>query len=200
MGAYILNVVKEHSLQVQIENLAYEDERLTRAQAGVSHVIDELQKDQSVSGSFGIIGSSQGAIFTAYVAGIDSRLKSSVMVVGGGNMPGILAYGQEKQLNELRNGRMAFLQIKTQKEYEKFLQKNLTKDPLNVAASIAPHSSYLFIANRDNTVPTRYQQQLKNSIPHPMVWNMTGGHGGGVVKATVLHKQKITRFFLNRLF
>ncbi len=77
----------------------------------------------------GALGLSLGGITTAMWAGLDSRLKASVIIVGGGNFPFILSHSDEPNVVDLREKRMAVTGLKSIDDYESVLRSNVTLDP-----------------------------------------------------------------------
>ena len=198
MGAYVLNLVKVDSFEDQITNLNIHDDLYVRALAGIRHIISKLQNDPKTSGKFGIIGASQGGMISTFIAGSEPLIKSSVVIVAGGNVSAILAYSDQKGVKKQRLARMKYFGITNQADYEQLLKNKIPHDPISVANQILPGSLYFFLGTQDKTVPTRFQQQLKDKIPEPLVFEMRASHLEGVIKATTIHFNKISRFFLNR--
>jgi dienelactone hydrolase len=198
MGAYVLNLVKLDSFEEQITNLNIHDDLYVRALAGVRHIISALQNDPRTSGEFGIIGASQGGMISTFIAGSEPLIKSSVVIVAGGNVPGILTYSDQKGVKKQRLARMKYYGITNQADYEQLLKDKIPHDPISVAPQIIPGSLLFFLGTQDKTVPTLFQKQLKDKIPGPLVFEMRTSHLEGVIKATTLHFNKISRFFLKR--
>lgn len=199
ISSYIVNAVKVLSQEEEINNLNVHDNSYIRALAAVRTLISELEKDPSITPEFGILGMSLGGMLSAYVAGSEPKIIASVIVVGAGYVPGVLAYSDQEIVKAQREARMKRFAVKTAAEYENLLKPLVPNDPINVAKNIRPESAYLFIANSDTTVPTKYQRLLRDTIPEPLVFEMRGNHFNGIVKAGTVHAGKITSFFLNRL-
>ena len=195
IAAYILEVVKEISLDDEIPNLQVHDDSYVRALAGIRRVIAALQEDPHLQQEYGIIGTSLGGMLATYIAGSEPTIKASVIVVGAGNVPGVLAYSDQERVKAQRTARLKLFNLPDQIAYEKLLQNMVPNDPITVASQIRPGSSYLFIATKDTTVPTRYQRELRSKIIDPKVFEMNANHFEGIVKAGTLHAEKINRFF-----
>lgn len=198
MASYIVNTVKDIPLEEEIPDLSVHDKSYVRALAGVRTVISALEKDPAINGNFGILGMSLGGMLSTYVAGSEPKIKASVIVVGAGNVPGVLAYSEQERVKAQRLGRQELFKIPDQKSYEEILRPLVPNDPIHVAANIRPGSMYMFIAVKDVTVPTRYQQELRNKVPDPLVYEMNANHFNGIVKAGTIHAGKIANFFLNQ--
>ncbi len=199
MAAYILNVVKDVTIDYEINHYSIHDETYVRALSSVQSVISELEKDSGMNGKFGILGMSLGGMISTYVAGSEPKILASVIVVGAGNVPGVISYSDQKRVAAIREGRMEKFNIPDQASYEQIFKNLVPHDPISVAANIRPGSMYLFIAVNDTTVPTRYQQELRSKVADPLVFEMKGNHVQGIIKAGTIHSRNITNFFSNQL-
>ena len=199
IAAFILDVVKDIPAEEEIRNLNVHDESYVRALAGVRTVMNNLSLDTSLSQNYGIMGLSLGGMQAAFVAGSEPRLKASVVVVGAGNVPSVLAYSDQKIVARQRAERMKLFGFENQEAYRRALVSLVPNDPINVAQNIQPGSMYLFIALKDKTVPTKFQLELKDKIPKPLVYEIRTNHVGAVIKAGSIHAGKITRFFKSKL-
>ncbi len=199
IAAYILNVVKVIPTEEEYPNLLVHDQSFVRALAGTRAVMKSLSANTALNGKFGIIGTSQGGMFAAYVAGSEPAIEASVIVVGAGNVPGVLASSDQEYIKAQREARLKIFNLTTEAEYEALLRPLIPNDPLAVAQQISPGSVYFFIAQNDTTVPTRFQRELLKKIPSPLVFEMKGDHFQGIVKAGTVHAEKIVRFFKRKL-
>lgn len=199
MSGLILNVVKVNSTEEEISNLYVHDNSYVRALAGVRAVISDLEKDPSILSRYGILGMSLGGMLAAYVAGSEPRILASVIVVGAGYVPGVLAYSDQEVAKAQREARMKKFGLTTAVEYENLLKNLVPNDPLYVMKNVRPESMYMFIANSDTTVPTKYQRLLRDAVTDPLVYEMRGNHFNGIIKAGTVHAGKITNFLKNRL-
>jgi dienelactone hydrolase len=199
LASFILNVVRAQPEEKEIKDLGVHDHSYQRALAGVRAAISHLSQDTRLNGQFGILGMSLGGMLSAFVAGSEPRIKASVIIVGAGNVPGVLANSAQELVVKQRLERMKYFELHDTKTYEELLRSKLTLDPLLVAQNIAPGSSYLFIAKDDPVVPTVYQRQLAKEIRDPLVHEMRGDHFTGIIKAGTIHSKKIIRFFLRAL-
>lgn len=199
MASYILNVVKAIPLEEEIPNLYVHNDTYIRALVGVQTVIADLKNDPQLNGNYGILGMSLGGMIATYIAGSEPLIKASVIVVGAGNVPGVLAYSNQETVQEQRDARKKLFNIPNDVAYENLLKPLVPNDPINVAANVRPGSMYMFIANNDRTVPTKYQQELRSKVPDPLVFVMNANHLNGIIKAGTIHAGKITNFFYNQL-
>lgn len=199
MASLVVNVVKTLTIEEEIVYFGTHDDTYVRALAAIKTVIHELKNDSDLSGKFGILGMSLGGMISTYIAGSEPDILASVIVVGAGNVPGILAYSDQKHIKAIRKERMKRFNIPTQKAYEAFFQNLIPHDPITVAANVRPGSMFLIMASTDKTVPTKYQKQLRDVVPNPKVHVMKAHHVSGVIAAGTIHASKITNFFLSQL-
>ncbi len=199
IAASIVQLVKTVEPEREVRDVRIHDESYIRAAHGISVLIEAYGAQPQLSGRFGILGMSLGGMLSAYVAGADKRIEASVIIAGAGNAAGVLANSDQELVVKQREARLRALGLPDVASYEALLRSVISHDPLSVAGNIAPKSSYLFIANSDSTVPTRYQFELRNAIRDPLVFVMRAGHTSGIVKAATLHAGKITSFFAKRL-
>lgn len=198
MGAYVVNVVKILPFEQQITNLNIHNDLYVRALSGIKHLISKLENDQNLTQEYGIIGASQGGMIATYVAGSEPRIKSTVIIVAGGDIPGILSESDQKGVTQQREARIAHFNLSNNYEYRDLLLNKVPNNPLSVAHFILPNSLYFFLATQDTTVPTHFQKELRERIQQPLSFEMKASHVEGVIKATTLHFSKISTFFLNR--
>lgn len=199
MAAYILHATKTVSAEREATDLAIHDESYVRAHGAVRAVIAELEKQGGVSGRYGILGMSLGGMLSAYVAGAEPKISASVIVAGAGNAAGVLANSDQELVVRQRNQRLGRLGFVDVPSYETALRAAIFHDPLSVAGNIQPKSMYMFIANKDTTVPTRYQRELRAAVAEPLVFVMNASHTPGLIKAGTVHAGKITSFLARRL-
>jgi dienelactone hydrolase len=199
MATYILHTMRPIDRQREVEEFKIHDEAFLRAHGAVKNVIYELELRAQFLPRYGILGMSLGGVLASYVAGVERKILASTIIAGAGNTAGVLAHSDQRLVVRLRQRRMRALRIPTVTAYEAQLRAVLRIDPVDFASSISPRSMYLFIPNRDRTVPVRYQRELRDAVNAPLVYEMRASHTVGLVKATRLHGGKITSFFAKRL-
>jgi dienelactone hydrolase len=199
MRAYIVNVINDPEEVDRIWDLNTHTYEVERVEKGLKLVMDKLETDSGVSGKFGIMGASLGAIQSAYIAGSEPRILASVLLAGGGNVPGILAYSEQETIKKLRLGRLSLYGIPDQASYEAVMKPFIIYDPIDVAGNVKPDSMFMFITTQDTSVPTTYQQQLRAKIASPKVIEINRGHIDGIVEAGTVHGAEIIDFFHDRL-
>ena len=108
MAAYVLNAVKTIPTEEEIPNLRIHDDSYFRALTGIRTVLDTLKDDSSLNGRFGILGMSLGGMLAAYIAGSEPLISASVIIVGAGNVPGVLTKSDQELVKAQRDGRMKY--------------------------------------------------------------------------------------------
>jgi dienelactone hydrolase len=199
MAAYIVQVVKNIAPEREAIDLSIHDESYVRAQGGVSGIIDILESENKFTGRYGILGMSLGGMLSAYIAGSEPRIIASVIAAGAGNAAGVLATSDQELVVKQRETRLRNLGFPNVQAYEEALRAVIPHDPLSVAGNIQPNSMYLFIANSDTTVPTKYQLQLRDAVREPLVFRINSAHRNALIKVGTIHAGKITSFLLRRL-
>jgi dienelactone hydrolase len=197
--ALILDVTKDTTAEYEIQNLSSHDESFTYALTSVRAVIEGLRSEPSLSGKFGLLGASQGALFSTYIAGSEPAITASVLIVGAGNLPGVLTYSDQKNVKAIRDARKARLNIRSDAEYEQTLAQAITIDPQAQARNIAPDAAYLFIATRDTTVQTKYQLELAQVLSGARVKKMDTNHVNGIIRAGQTYGKDILSYFREKL-
>jgi hypothetical protein len=196
--AIIVNAVREIPFELEIKDLSIHDHSYLRASLSLVPLIKKI-RNSNPQAKLGVMGTSLGGMLAAYVAGTNPEIIASVIVVGAGNVAGVLAHSNQELVIKQRNERMNHFNLKSVEEYELLLKRAVYHDPLVYAQGMPPKSSYLFIATSDATVPTKYQQELRRNIREPLVYEMAGDHVNGIIKAGTVHLKKIVNFMRLRL-
>ena len=108
-----------------------------------------------------------GGIRTALAFGVEPRIKKAVEIVGGGDLPGIIADTHFKLLKGVRDARMAIEGIKTIAAFRLYMKKAMTVDPLDFASLRDPEDLMVVMGEGDRFVPDAYQQKLYDAFSRP---------------------------------
>jgi len=128
----------------------------------------------------GVLGVSQGAIRGAVLAAIDRRIRVSVLALGGGNVPYIIARSKDGALkhrgitrrrNEHRASHGCSLS-----EFEGELRRAMTSDPLDFAPYIDRQRTLLILGLCDSVVPFKTGWTLRRAMGKPQTIVLLGGH------------------------
>jgi poly(3-hydroxyalkanoate) synthetase len=91
-----------------------------RAQKAIKLTIDANKKYK-----LGILGTSSGGIHAAIATSRFDEIKTSLLIVSGGNIAAILAESSQKIVSKQRNTRRVKLGLNSSKEYKDALKKHL---------------------------------------------------------------------------
>ncbi len=132
----------------------------------------------------GLVGVSLGAFVTAVARGVDPRLGRTALLLGGGDLPGLLAALPE----EIRRQRPEGLEL------EALTPLLRPVDPLTFAARIEPDDVYMVNARRDEIVPEASTLALWERLERPRIEWLDCGHYG-----IVLHMPRLFNTVLDHL-
>jgi dipeptidyl aminopeptidase/acylaminoacyl peptidase len=135
----------------------------------IRRAIDVLATRPEVdSKRVGLLGISMGAILGTLVTANDDRLKTAVLIVGGGDWQTIAKQSQERFARDRRK-------IGLLKPEELSLLDDI--DPKNFAAHIAPRPLLMISASRDSIIPPDSAKILFDAAREPkkQIW-IDSGH------------------------
>ncbi len=112
-------------------------------------------------------GISLGGINTALAFGVESRISKAVEVVGGGDIPGILAGSGYYKVKRLREAWMRAEGIKTPAELREKLTAMAVADPVDFGVLRRPEDLLMVIGHGDTFVPDQYQWKLFQAFSRP---------------------------------
>jgi dienelactone hydrolase len=144
-----------------------------------AHTLPEIQKE-----NIGAYGMSLGGCLIGLFLGVEKRLKSGVIIVGGGNLPHILSHSKQFVVTGYVKARMKAEKIKTKEEVEKYLQRTLKIDSLYFAKKIKINKQhvYMVISEDDPAVPSKAQYQLYEAFDKPEIKIFPKGHFKAILK------------------
>ena len=112
-------------------------------------------------------GISMGGIRTSISFGVEKRIKKAVEIVGGGDLPGIIADTRFKKLKGLRDARMQAEGLATVEDFRAYMKKTMTVDPMDFAGLRNPEDIFMVLGNGDRLVPDAYQKKLYSAFSRP---------------------------------
>jgi len=144
-----------------------------------AHTLPEVQKD-----NIGAYGMSLGGCLIGLFLGVEKRLKSGVIIVGGGNLPYIMSHSKQFVVTGYVKNRMKAEKIKTKEDVEKYLQKTLKIDSLYFAKKRRPNKQniYMVLSENDPAVPSKAQYQLYEAFGKPQRKIFPKGHFEAILK------------------
>lgn len=139
------------------------------------------------SSQLGLAGTSLGAIVSALVSGIDSRVESGAYLLGGAEIAHVIWNSSRivKERDAMRRNGVT----------ESSLRGDLAEiEPANHLRSRSPKRSFVIGARYDTVVPPRSTEALIQALGNPQVIWLETGHFGGFLIEKQVH-QEIAKFF-----
>jgi len=138
-------------------------------------VLDYLAEREEVDENrFGCLGLSLGGIRASLVAGVDERLKCSVIGLAGGSMADIALLSEEKDIKEYIT-ELIGIGISPETIHAELSDK-VSTDPLKLAGYIDAGNVLMFIAAFDRVVPRKCGDRLRQAIGMPEAIYLFSGH------------------------
>jgi hypothetical protein len=176
-------------------------ETFYRISAAIKGTMTMVDQDPNLDyGKMGIFGVSLGGILGSFVMTTQPDIAAGYFVVAGGDIPRILATSDQDEVSTIRRKRMQTENIESQEEYELFLRKNITLDPVDLAMTMLPETLNMVIAERDSAVPTPNQFMLHEAFGEPTAAYYDNSHVSTVISSLFpgSGRRRIARFFEER--
>lgn len=145
----------------------------------------------------GCLGLSMGAIQGCLVSGVDPRIRATVLGLGGGDLPFILARSRDFGVAPRRRKMLELLGWSVS-EYEERLREEIEWDPLRVAGRIDARHTLLILARFDVTIPHSSGLRLRETLGNPETVLLPAGHYNSALFLP-FSLWDITRFFRRHL-
>ncbi|MCM8531034.1 MAG: hypothetical protein NE330_07740 [Lentisphaeraceae bacterium] len=127
-------------------------------------VMDFLESNTSLNiKEFALVGTSQGGIKSSIIAAIDTRVKTSIIAIAGGDIPYILTHSNESGVIRRREEYFSKMKMNPD-DFEKKLRSNFQYDPIHLAKYIDSSKVMIINAYFDTSVPYICGKRL--SIAH----------------------------------
>jgi dienelactone hydrolase len=140
-------------------------------------ILDYLVGREEVdSDRLGCLGLSLGGIRASIVAGVDERLKCSVIGLAGGSIADINLLSDKKEIRKYME-ELTEMGISSEIIYTELSDKVIT-DPLKLAQYVDARDVLMFTAMFDRVVPRKCCDQLREAIGKPEVVYLLSGHYG----------------------
>ena len=137
----------------------------------------------------GVVGFSHGALLGGLLTAVDARVKGSVLILGGGDLSGIISTSHERSLKRLREGVMADEALTIQEFYESAAATLEDVDPLTYAPLVAPWRVLMINARFDRVIRRPYVDALWRAYGRPeLVWLPTGHYTAALFSPYARHK------------
>ncbi|MEE9315501.1 MAG: CocE/NonD family hydrolase [bacterium] len=134
--------------------------------------IDWLVSQKEIdSERIGVTGASLGAFLSPLVAETDPRIKSSVFILGGGNLTKLFSQSREKTIRTFRK-RVMKKEGLTEEEFSQLVSQKLRDiDPLLYAGRLSPETVLMINTVNDVVVPRDCTLEFWSSVGEPeLIW------------------------------
>lgn len=153
---------------------------MRQAALDVRRLVDWLQaQPQIAQDKLGIVGISLGAIISALVLGVEPRLKSGVLVLGGANLAHVL-WRSPLTMNvrgELRSKGIGYEQLRREME---------PVEPLTFLRGQYGERVLMINGRYDMVIPREDALALRNALGQgPILWLNTGHYGPALVRSAL---------------
>ncbi len=190
-------VHREQKMDKEVNALEDVDNLLKTTVADNRRVIDWLSSQENIAtNKIGVFGISFGAIKSSLLLALEERVKASVLGLGGGDLPYILAHTTEKGLVKHR-AKLLKKHNLTLQEGEDILRSTITYEPNEFARYINPQEAMLVLARFDTVVPYQKGLELRRNMGNPKTLVVPAGHYSSAVFIPHIKSQAF-RFFERR--
>lgn len=142
--------------------------------------IDVLARDPRIDASrIAVFGVSAGAMLGVTLMAVDPRIKAGVFVFAGGPLSDVMVDSSE---GRVQDGLAEIRRAKgwTDEDIRAALRRTVRTDPLLLAGHVPREDVLLFVATRDDSVPSRTQHALRAALGNPETREIHAGHYVGV--------------------
>jgi dienelactone hydrolase len=142
----------------------------------------------------GIVGISLGAIVGSIALGVDDRFGRSVLIIGGGDLAGIVFHGSKETASQKKQLEEAGITP------ERFRELGREVEPLTFASRLRPEELLLINAESDEVIPRACTLKLHEAAGRPELRWFKGGHTavvfqlGPVLKDILAHLSARTAY------
>jgi dienelactone hydrolase len=140
-------------------------------------ILDYLVEREEVDGNkLGCLGLSLGGIRASMIAGVDERLKCTVIGLAGGSIADITLLSKEKDIRDYIE-ELLDMGISPEIIHSELSEKVIT-DPLRLAKYADARDVLMFTAMFDQVVPRKCGDQLREAMGKPEAVYFLSGHYG----------------------
>ncbi|MBS3096110.1 hypothetical protein J4480_01575 [Candidatus Woesearchaeota archaeon] len=150
----------------------------------VRSLIDNIKEK-----NIGIIGVSQGAMYASILYGIEERLTSACLIMGGGNLVDMIFESDDGCIASLKN----YL-IQSGIKKEKAREELRKIEPLNYAKPSKSRNLLMINAASDKVVPLKYGKQLREAWGYPEQIVINAGHFTVIKEVRTLLEKVLTHY------
>lgn len=198
--AFITDFMPVTNFRNQVPDLHVHDRTYKKAVAGLDGLRNYVQDLPYVEGDkIGLFGMSLGGMFTSINMKLNNAFKASVIIAGSGNHPGILARSKQGSLVALKRKRMKYFNLKTEEDYQYLMNSYNEMDCLKIYRDINPERCLMYIATKDEHVPTSCQIQTWHALGKPRVRFIEKTHYEMILTTPFMYFFEIRDFFREKL-
>ena len=156
-------------------------------------ILDYLVEREEVdSGRLGCLGLSLGGIRASIIAGVDERLKCTVIGLAGGSIADINLLSDKKEIREYKE-ELIEMGISSEVIYNELSGKVIT-DPLRLAQYLDARDVLMFTAMFDRVVPRKCCDQLWKTMGKPETVYLLSGHYGSFLYLPYAERKSLSFF------
>jgi hypothetical protein len=156
-------------------------------------VLDYLVERKEVdSDRLGCLGLSLGGIRASMVAGVDERLKCTVLGLAGGSIADINLLTDKKEIREYKE-KLIKMGISSEIIYSELYDKVIT-DPLRLAPYTDARGVLMFTALFDRVIPRKCSDKLRKAMGKPEVVYLLSGHYGSFLYLPYAERKSLSFF------
>lgn len=127
----------------------------------------------------GVVGTSMGGIKSALISALDKRIKATVIILGGGDIPYLLALWSQKRVKKEAGKVLVAAQQSAMQS--PLVAKKIECDPINYAHYIDARRTLMILARFDSVIPFYNGLQLKEKIGNPETIYLFAGHYSAII-------------------
>lgn len=143
----------------------------------IRQALDWLVQQPSIDADrIGLLGMSLGAVVGSLTAGVDPRIRSEVLLLGGGDLPGIIFSTRERSFVKMRRRLMNERRVSPEALKQDAEKTLATVEPLNYAYRLPPSNILMINAYFDQAIPRPFTFALWEKIGKPHLVFVPTGH------------------------
>jgi dienelactone hydrolase len=162
-------------------------------------VVDYFSRLPGIDGArMGILGTSFGGIRGLYHSFLDARIKAHIFLVTA-PLPDVLAYSPKDRVAALRLRQMRAGGYASPQVYRDAIEKAMHFKLSDWTCRRSPQDYFLYIANKDDTVPSFLQWRLLQTLGNPQFRATSLSHVNASAWNMLRHLKEMREYFNWRL-